>query len=95
MKFAIIIVVSTLLVLVYQSSFATARGKQMDVAAVVESVQSLIQNIESETGKLAVNQQTTGGPLFQLQLLFKDLIQAIGNLQRSVRLASRLSCRCR
>lgn len=92
MKF-VSIVLPTLLVFMFQSSFAISKDKyrKVDMTAEIEDVQALIQDLESaDSGMMDVNAQTAGGPLFQLQLLLRDLIRAIGNLSRTM--ARRCQC---
>ena len=61
------------------------------MTAEIEDVQALIQDLESaDSGMMDVNAQTAGGRLFQLQLLVRDLIRAIGNLNRTM--ARRCQC---
>lgn len=84
------IVVPVLLVLMVQSSFALPKERKEDITAVIENVQELIRDVESMCDKMVVNAQTVGGPVFQLQLLLRDLILAIGRLSRSMA----RTCRC-
>ena len=96
MKFTAIAIVSTLTLffLVVPSSSAS---RAMKVDAETTDIQQ--EEVEEEE---AFAQQTITGTLLQLQLLLKDLIRAIANLERSVRSttsdssdSSRQGLRCR
>ena len=84
MKF-VSIALPMLLVIMFQSSLASPNDREVDIAAEIEDVQALIQNLESNSDTMDVNAQIVGGgQIFQLQLLLRDLIRAIGNLSRSM-----------
>ena len=92
MKF-VSIVLATLLVFMFQSSFVLPTDRKVDVTAVIEELQALTQRLESDSDVKVVDEQTyTRGSIFELQLLLKDLINAISSLSQSMTSLRRCEC---
>lgn len=103
MKFVIAFVSSLLLLGLSQSSLGSGKLTSEKLSANLDVLRLLIQGMEGgnndESDNMAVNQHrqvpAIVGPLFQLQLLLKDLIATIANLEQSVNtFSSNTGCRC-